>query len=114
MYLTLLPLLLTIVTRDMPLDAHHPEAVAACQCDFNAALDVNHDDWPDGWRRRSGLNYPAWLPITLRDDRSAPTSQRSLRIELDGGAAAVDSPPIPISPLFSYVLEADVRTEKLK
>lgn len=114
MYLTLLPLLLTIVTRDMPLDAHHPEAVAVYQCEFSAALDVNHDDWPDGWRRQTGLNYPAWLPILLRDDQSAPTSQRCLRLELDGGAAAVDSPHIPISPLFSYVLEADVRTEKLK
>ena len=35
-----------------------------------------------------------------------PDGKTCLRIELDGGAAVAYSPPIKISPLLGYVLEA--------
>ena len=83
---------------------------------FEAADDVNYDRWPDGWKRRRGYGYPAYLKIGIDDDPTDRSKRpnRALRLQLDGGAAAVFSPPIAISPLFSYQLGARIRTSGLK
>ncbi len=83
---------------------------------FEADEDLNYDGWPDRWKRRRGYGYPAYLKIGLavdRRDRSDPPN-RALRVRLNGGAAAVYSPPVKISPLFSYRLRARIRTDGLK
>lgn len=83
--------------------------------DFEEATDTNYDAWPDRWTRRRGPGYPAYLPIEIVDDSSRSGQvNRCLQIRLDGGAAEVFAPSIPITPQFSYLLETRVRTEGLK
>ena len=105
--LTLLTLLLGAATADGSLDSRHPEAVEVYLCDFGQSSDINHDRWPDHWKRHRSPDYPAFIDIAIADEGC-------LEVEMNGGAAMIHSPPIPISPLFSYVLEANVRTSELR
>src|SRR5262245_54160039 len=84
-----------------------PEAVDVFRSDFEAAADANVDGWPDGWTRQRGPDFPHYVTIQLADD---VPGNRCLRIDLDGGAATVVSPPIPIQPAYSYLLLGRVRT----
>ncbi len=34
--------------------------------EFQRSEDGNNDQWPDGWRRRAGRNFPAYIPINIR------------------------------------------------
>lgn len=107
-----------------PIDATEREAVHIFTCDFSEATDRNYDAWPDGWHRRRGSGFPLFLPIRivplasaggdLQWSSSENTTPGALRMQLDGGSAAVYSPPIPVSPLFSYRLEGRLKTEGLK
>lgn len=90
----------------------HPDAVDVFHCTFGDPQDVNHDGWPDFWTRRRDRDYPGYVPISIQPRQEHPQDQ-CLRIELDGGAAAVFSPPIEISSLFSYVLSVQAKTEGL-
>lgn len=81
-------------------------------CDFGAAWDANFDEWPDRWTRQSGPGHPSYLEIGIRSDADA-VAGRCLTIKLNGGAAAVFSPPIPVDPRFSYLLEAKLKTRGL-
>src|SRR5262245_15030434 len=85
----------------------------AFNCAFGEALDVNRDGWPDRWTRERSAVFPPYLdmrvdsaapalsqPSSIKEEKAA--DQRSLRMELDGGAIAVYSPPIPIQSIFSY------------
>ncbi len=123
---------------------HYPGAVEVFSCRFDDSADADYDEWPDGWTRRRGPGFPAYVTIKIVVDPQPPstaspqppqtlsqspprwpaesawqsspelTQSRCLAIELDGGAAAAYSPPIKVSPLLSYVLEADIRTAGLK
>lgn len=91
------------------------EAVDVYQCDFGPSADKNYDGWPDGWSRRRGSGYPLFLPIEIVNQAGKePSSQSALKMQLDGGSAAIFSPQIPVSPLFSYRVEGLLRTEGLK
>jgi hypothetical protein len=79
---------------------------------FEQDTDRNFDGWPDDWTRRRGPGYPHYLAIQESQEPS-PEGQQCLRMTLDGGAALVQSPPIPIERAASYVLELFVRTEGL-
>jgi hypothetical protein len=94
-----------------PMESPYAETVYAM--DFEQESDQNYDGWPDHWTRRRGLGFPPFLPIGIVDDPDNPGS-RCLRIGLDGGGASIHSPPIPIDPRFSYLLEAKVKTEGLR
>ncbi len=80
--------------------------------DFGATADCDYDGWPDHWTRRSGPGFPLFNKIALCE-QSPPGGGRSLRIELDGGGAVAYSPPLPLSPLCDYLLEAYMKTEGL-
>lgn len=97
--------------------------------------DVNYDLWPDDWERRTGRGFPNYVNIELSDVGSitaiadqgahfgmtevegpiaepapiAPPAvdlgKQALKIELDGGAAEITSPRIPINSHFSYALQ---------
>lgn len=82
------------------------------QCLFDDASDANFDGWPDGWTRRRGLGYPHYLAVTI-DTPSPPSGGRSLRFNLDGGAAVALSPAIPVRPEYDWVLEGYVLTKGL-
>lgn len=112
----LFPLL--ILAADSATRRDHPqvEEVELRRWDFEEADDAYYDDWPDGWTRRQGPGYPRYLEIGIVTDSQPPrpSGSRCLRMDLDGGAALVSSPPVPINPQFSYVLEAAVKTVGLK
>ncbi len=85
------------------------------QARFEDSEDVNYDRWPDFWKRRSGTRFPHYLKIEMaRDPLAKETTNHALRIQLDGSGAELRSPPIPASPLFSYLLRARIRTVGLK
>src|SRR6478672_11140183 len=86
-------------------EARQSDSVTIFHCDFGDEWDVNYDGWPDRWDRKTGTDYPHYVNATIRDDDDA-TGKKCLKIDLDGAAAAVRSPPIPVLSRFSYVFEA--------
>ena len=95
-------------TEDRPADA-----VNVYHCTFGEEWDVNFDNWPDKWVRKTGLQYPHYVEIAIQDNADTP-AKRHLQFDLDGAAAAVSSPPIRVLSRFSYMFEALLKTEKLK
>src|SRR5687767_11362989 len=92
----LLPLVLIVSTLGVaPIDGRYPQAVEIYSCGFEQGTDRNFDGWPDDWTRRRGPKYPHYLSIQVSQE-SVPEGQQCLRMTLDGGAAQVQSPPIPI------------------
>ena len=47
--------------------------------EFQRSEDRNVDQWPDGWRRRTGRNFPAYIPIRIapRDPESAQVAREA-------------------------------------
>ncbi len=91
----------------------YPDAAEVFHCDFGPQWDTNKvSNWPDRWTRLRSATYPPYLPVRITEDRS-PEKNPSLRIDLDGGAAAVSSPPFKVAAMFSYVIEANVKTDRL-
>lgn len=106
-------LLILAVLAQTNSDGQPGHAIEAFRCDFEPATDANFDDWPDGWTRRQGKGYPRRLKIGLVPDNATPGANRCLRIDLDGGAATVYSPPIDVNPLLNHVVHGRIRTEGL-
>jgi hypothetical protein len=90
----------------------YPDAVEVFHCDFGPTWDSSFDHWPDRWTRQRSATYPPYLPVRVTDE-AAPDEGHCLSIELDGGAAAIFSPQFKVTPLFSYVIEASVKTKGL-
>ena len=86
--------------------------VAAAQFSFEQDGDLDYDNQPDDWTRRRGAGFPHYLGIEL-DPEAGYDGDRSLRIDADGGKAAIYSPPIAISPHYSYMFSGRVRTQRL-
>ncbi len=83
-------------------------------CSFDQQnWDKNFDHWPDRWTRHQAPGYPIYLEMKRIDDPTAPGGG-SLQILLDGGAAAVFSPPIPVRAVYAYVLEVFVKVQGLQ
>ncbi len=91
----------------------HPDAVPVFRCTFGEDWDVNYDGWPDRWVRKTGLGYPNYVNIAIQDDATA-VGHKCLRVDLDGAAAEVISPPIRVTSWFSYAFEAQLKNEGLK
>jgi hypothetical protein len=94
-------------------DERCPGAVEVFRCEFNGAADPKQVGWPDHWTRERGAGYPRYLEVRIDDAAPAATNGRSLRMNLDGGAAAAYSPAISVQPQFSYVFQCLVQTEGL-
>jgi hypothetical protein len=109
----LLSTLLLLVPADVPIEARHLDAVEIYHIDFGPAADANFDGWPDNWTRLRSPEHPAFVPAAISREPAA-VGERCLRIDLDGGAAVLYSPPIPVSALYSYVLEGYLKTERLR
>jgi hypothetical protein len=90
------------------------QAVEVYTCDFEQPSDIDYDNWPDGWTRRSGPGYPPFAKAGIVEADGARTGRRFLRLELDGGAVGVATPSVPVSAKYSYLLEAWIRTEQLR
>jgi len=115
----LIPLLFVAAEAEIPLEERYPGAIEIFQCNFDPSCDANFDAWPDAWTRRNGQGYPSYLKIQIQPS-SAPADhathgvRQCLRVDLDGGAAAIFSPPIQVDAIYSYVLEGLLRAEGLK
>ncbi len=109
----ILPLLIVAQAGAAPIEPRFPAEAEVFHCDFGESWDKNYDHWPDGWDRIHRDGFPSYLKIELTDE-PVPTGGRCLLTELDGGAAAVVSPPIDVSLVYSYVVEAVVKTEGLE
>ena len=83
-------------------------------CDFSDGSDANFDGWPDGWSRRRGPGFPPYLKVGIvPTDPESPRGPRHLQMNLDGGAVQINSPLLPITPDFEYLLELSLRTTDL-
>ncbi len=109
----LLGLLIVAASPPAATDAGYADAVEVFHCAMGRASDSNFDDWPDGWTRRRGAGFPHYVDVKIVDDAS-PVAASCLRVDLNGGAASLDSPPVPVGALFSYVLKCYVKTSGLK
>lgn len=91
------------------------DSTAVFECSFGPPekWDVNYDGWPDHWERKTGSEYPHYVNIAIQDDSSVE-GNKCLRIDLDGAAAAIASPPIQVMSRFSYVFVAQLKAENLK
>lgn len=94
-------------------EGRHSDAVPIFRCAFGEDWDLNYDGWPDRWVRKTGTAYPHYVNIAIHDDATA-VGKKSLRIDLDGAAAAIVSPPIRVMSRFSYVFEAQLKNTGLK
>jgi len=100
-------------SADTPQAEKPAEHAVVFRCAFDERSDRNYDQWPDGWTRRSGPRFPHYVRIAINREPS-PAGDCCLRIYLDGKAAAAFSPPVPVSPEFSYILEGWIKTKGLK
>lgn len=87
-------------------------AEAVFECDFGEPWDRNYDLWPDGWERKRGLGFPAYVPCKIMPEE--PQAGRELSMQLNGAGALAQSPVVPIDGAFSYVLQVRVRTQAIK
>ena len=94
-------------------ETRHPDAVPVFQCTFGDDWDVNFDQWPDRWARKTGSGLPHYVNIAIQEDSTA-VGHKCLQIDLDGASAEVESPPIRVMPRFSYVFEAQLKNTGLK
>ncbi len=55
-----------------------PAELVTYRWDFSRAMDANFDSRPDGWERRSGPRYPAYVDVKIRpiDDRWSEIADR--------------------------------------
>jgi hypothetical protein len=104
---------LIVLASGLASDARHSDSVSVFHCTFGDEWDVNYDGWPDRWARRTEIDYPHYVNISIKDDEAA-TGGKCLKLDLDGAAAAVVSPPIRVISRFSYVFEAELKNENLQ
>ncbi|HEX3599943.1 MAG TPA: hypothetical protein VHU84_07355, partial [Lacipirellulaceae bacterium] len=103
---------LIVLASGRTVEARSSNAVSVFHCAFGDDWDVNYDGWPDRWERKVGPDYPHYVNVGIQDDEEV-AGKKCLRIDLDGAAAAVASPPIRVMSRFSYVFEAQLKNENL-
>ena len=87
------------------------------QCLFDRLSDAeDNDGWPDHWTRKTGIEngipFPYHNAIGIAED-SNPFGNFVLRMHIEGGAAAVFSPAIPVRAGMSYTISAFIETTSL-
>jgi hypothetical protein len=91
------------------------DAIEVFHCAFDEPWDVNFDEWPDRWVRKSDGDHPNYVDIRMGKAKDADaTGGRCLEIDLDGASAAVSSPPIRVMSRFSYLLTTRLHVSGLK
>jgi len=108
-YLACASLLAAAVDHD-PYDG----AVEVLRYTFEKDADQNFDEHPDGWTRRKGPGFPNYVRTAIDAGRGHGDSDQSLRIYVNGGAAAIYSQPVHVDSLHAYVFRGYVRTQLLQ
>jgi hypothetical protein len=102
----------TLATNNSaPLDARYPDAKPIYLDGFETEIDPL-EEWPAGWSRQTGVAYPRYV-LARAALLPTPEGKRSMRIQLNGGAAICYSPAQTADARHAYVLEIVVKTEKL-
>jgi len=87
------------------------------QCLFDLLSDAeDRDGFPDHWTRKRGIENGILFPdhtVMGNVEESNPFGNYALRMNIEGGAAAVFSPAIPVRPGMSYTVSAFVETTSL-
>jgi len=104
--------LLIVAAADEPIETRYAGAVPLYSCDFEEASDDDFDGWPQNWVRRRGPGYPHFLQLKIARE-PAPQGAYCFKLNLDGAAAAVTSPPQPFDAGNEYVAEVFVKTTGL-
>ena len=84
----LLSLLILAANPDAPIEGRYPDAIETFSCGFESDWDKNYDSEADGWVRKRGAGYPHYVSIGL-SEMPTPEGKQCLKIEMDGGAAAM-------------------------
>jgi hypothetical protein len=113
MLLRALCVMLSLGLAPVPASARNADTIPVFHCTFGDDWDVNYDSWPDRWSRKEGPDFPHYVNIAIQNDESAE-KEKCLRIDLDGAAAAVSSPPIRVMSRFRYAFSARLKNEGLK
>ncbi len=92
----------TGTSQDGPLEKFFPGAATVFHCALDRSWDRNYDDWPDGWQRRHGSDYPQHVEVKMAE-ASGPDGSRPLEIHLDGGRVGLNSPSVAASSSNNYV-----------
>ena len=87
------------------------------QCLFDNISDAEDSDgFPDYWTRKDGMEngipFPRHLDIGIVENPN-PFSDYALRMNMEGGAAAMFSPKIPLRPGMCYTVSAFVESSAL-
>lgn len=87
------------------------------RCLFDPRFDaIDGDGWPDHWQRKSGIEndvrFPEYLDIRIAEHRN-PFSNHVLRMDMDGGAAAVFTPKVAVRSGMSYTVSIYVFANEL-
>jgi len=86
------------------------------RCLFDKSIDIDNNGWPGYWTRKEGIDngvsFPTHLALGITEFPN-PHSNYVFRMNMEGGAAAVFSPKIPIRAGMSYTISTYVETNTL-
>jgi hypothetical protein len=111
--MTALTALLTLALSQSSAEPHYPGAAAVYQCAFDASREYDIAGPPPGWTQRHGPGYPRYVRARV-SEKHPPSGGGSVRVELDGGAAATFGPPVAVNTNLQYVLEGYIETSGLQ
>ncbi|MFO0919617.1 MAG: hypothetical protein U0872_15065 [Planctomycetaceae bacterium] len=94
-------------------DSDSPAERRVLHYSFEPREDRDADDFPDDWVRRKGVAFPRYVTIVI-DGAVGGDGCQSLRMDANGGAAALYSPLTPIDDLHTYHFQGRLRTRGLK
>ena len=109
----MLSILIVTMIPTAPIGSGSTQGATVFHCDFGESWDKDFDGEPDGWTRRKGQGFPEYVSVKISEE-PAVEGKRCLRIDMDGGGAVSYSPPVRVSPLYSYVLEGYISTEQIE
>lgn len=102
-----------VAAGPVPSESRYPDAAEVFSCSFDERADPNYDGWPGGWTRRRGPGFPHYVAARI-GEVPGPDGNPAFQFDLNGGAAAVQSPAVEVESQASYVLEVQVQIEGLK
>jgi len=89
-------------------------AVGVFHFTFEGDDDRDFDRQPDGWIRRKGPDFPAYVEEAIDRDRGHGGKGQSLCFKANGGRVILYSKPIVIDPYHSYIFRGFIRTQLLQ
>lgn len=108
-----LTILIVAVIPAAPIGSANVQGAEVFHCDFGGSWDKDFNGEADGWIRRKGRGFPEYVSAKISEEPSV-VGKHCLRIDMDGGGAVSYSPPIRVGPLYSYVLEGYINTERIE